>query len=147
MPVEYKLITCLPRDFPVFPPFSHSSRCLYSANVLFITPSLALSTPSCVCLCPNLPLSIAFFNSSHFLCFSMLFFGVSTISPKNSSSFNVSPTSAIIFIKSLNRHHMKNNIRYKGNTNNNSVIIFFLNRRSKTLTDVTLPGEPPGRFL
>ena len=37
----------------------------------------------------------------------------------------MSPTSAIIFIKRQNRHHMKNNIRYKGNTNNTFVIIFF----------------------
>ena len=43
---------------------------------------------------------------------------------KNSSSFYISPTLAIIF-KFRNRQHMKNNIRYKGNINNTSVIIFF----------------------
>ena len=51
-------------------------------------------------------------------------FGVSATSPKNSLLFNMSPTSAIIFIKCPNRCHMKNNIRYEGNTNNTSVIIF-----------------------
>ena len=43
---------------------------------------------------------------------------------KKSSSFYISPTSVIIF-KCRNREHMKNNIRYKGNINNTSVIIFF----------------------
>ena len=33
IPVEYRLITCLPKAFPVFSPFSFSSRCLYSAYV------------------------------------------------------------------------------------------------------------------
>ena len=54
-------------------------------------------------------------------------FGVSTISPKNSSSFNIFSTSGITFIKCRNCHQMKNNIRYNGNINNTSVIIF-LNR-------------------
>ena len=64
------------------------------------------------------------------------------MSPKNSLSFNMSPTSAIIFIKCRNRHHMKNNIRYKGNINNTSVIIFFFfNWRAKTPSDVTLLGR------
>ena len=127
MPVEYKLMTCLPKAFPVFSPFSFSSRCLYSAYVLLMISSLALSTLSCVNLCPNkcaLPMLMMFFKHSRFLCRSILSFGVSTMSPKNSLSFNMSPTSAIIFIKCRNRCHMKNNIRCKGNTNNISVIIF-----------------------
>ena len=41
---------------------------------------------------------------------------------------------------------MKNNIRYKSNTNNASVIIFF-NRKSKLPAMVLCLGEPPGRFL
>ena len=123
MPIEYKFITSLLKTFLVFSPFSFSSRCLYSAYVLFIT-SLALSTHSCAHLCPNFPLSMILFNSSHFLCCSVPFFGVSRISPKNSSSFNMSPTSAIIFIKHRNRYQMINNIRYKGNTNNTSATIF-----------------------
>ena len=61
-------------------------------------------------------------------------------SPKKSSSFNMFSTSPIIFIKCRNRDHMKNNIRYKGNTNNTSVIIFF-NCRTKTPSDVTLLGR------
>ena len=80
------------------------------------------------------------FNSSRFLYCSMPHFGVSTASPRNSLSFNMSPTSAIIFIKCRNRYHMKNNIRYKGNINNTSVIIFF-NWRTKTPSDVTLLGR------
>ena len=55
------------------------------------------------------------------------------------SSFNMSSTSAIIFIKCRNRQHMKNNIRYKGNTTNTSVIIFL--KKSKTPSDVTLLGR------
>ena len=135
MPVEYKLMTCLPKAFPVFSPFFFSSCCLYSPNVLFIASSLALSTLSCVHLCPNLPLSIILFNSC--LCCSVPSFGVSTTSPKNSSSFNMSPTSAIIFIKGQNRQHMKNNIKYKGNTNNTAVIIFF-KTKSKELPAMVL---------
>ena len=151
MPVEYKLMTCLPKAFPVFSPFSFSSRCLYSAYVLLMISSLALSTLSCVNLCPNkcaLPMLMMFFTHSCFLCRSILSFGVSTMSPKNSLSFNMSPTSAIIFIKCRNRHHMKNNIRYKGNINNTSVIIFFfLIERQKLPAMLLCLGEPPVRFL
>ena len=57
---------------------------------------------------------------------------------KNSSSFYISPTLAIIF-KFRNRQHTKNNIRYKRNINNTSS--FFLNRKSKTPSDVTLLGR------
>ena len=125
--VEYRLMTCLPKAFPVFSPFSFSSRCLYSAYVLLIILSRALSTLPCVHLCPNkwaLPLSMTLFNSSLFLCCTMPSFGVSTTSLKN--SFNMAPTPAIIFIKCQSPHHMKNNIRYKGNANNTSVIIFLI---------------------
>ena len=69
IPVEYKLMTCLPKAFPVFSPFRFSSRCLYSAYVLLIISSLAFSTLPCVHLCPNkcaLLLSMALFNSSFF---------------------------------------------------------------------------------
>ena len=132
-------MTCLPKAFHVFPPFSFSSRCLYAAYVLLMVSLLALSTFSCVYLC-KLPLSMALFKHSRFLCCSLSSFGVSTMSPKNSLSFNMSPTSAIIFIKCRNRHHMKNNIRYKGNINNTSVIIFF-NWRTKIPSDVTLLGR------
>ena len=69
-----------------------------------------------------------------------VFLGVSTTSPKKSSSLNMSPSSVIIFIKCRNRHHMKNNIRYKGNINSTSVIIFF-NWRTKIPSDVTLLGR------
>ena len=51
----------------------------------------------------------------------------------------MSSTSAIIFIKCRNRQHMKNNIRYKGNTTSTSVIIFL--KKSKTPSDVTLLGR------
>ena len=80
------------------------------------------------------------FNSSCFLCCSIPSFGVSTTSPKKSSSFNMSPTSAIIFIKFRNRDHMKNNIRYKDHINNTSVLIF-LNWRTKTPSDSNLLGR------
>ena len=55
------------------------------------------------------------------------------------SSFNMSSTSAIIFIKCRNCQHMKNNIGYKANTNNTSVIIFL--KKPKTPSDVTLLGR------
>ena len=66
---------------------------------------------------------------------------------KNSLSFNMSPTSAIIFIKCRNCHHMKNSIRFKGNINNTSVIIFLIESQlNKTPSDGTCLGEPPGGF-
>ena len=119
MPVEYKLMTCLPKAFPVFSPFLFGSRCLYSAYVLSIISSLTLSALLCVHL-HSLTLSTAFFNSSCYLCCSIPSLGVSTTYQKT-----MSPTSVIIFIKCRNRNHMKNNIRYKGNTSNTSVIIYF----------------------
>ena len=117
-------MTCFPKAFAVFSPFSFSSRCLYPPYVLSIISSPALSTFLCVYLY-SLPLSTASFNSFRFLCCSVASFRVSTTSPKNLSSLNVSLTSTIIFIKYLNRHQMKNNIRYKGNINNTSVIVNF----------------------
>ena len=117
-------MTCLPKAFPVFSPFSP-----FSVYVLLIVLSLALSTYSCVHLLPNkyaLPLLMTLFKHSRFLCCSMPSFSVSTVSRKNSSSFNIFSTSAIIFIRCLNRHQMRNNIRYKGNINSTSVIIFLI---------------------
>ena len=109
-----------------------------------------MSTLPCVYLCPNkcaLLLSMTLFNSSHFLCWSMPSFGVSTTSPKNSLSFNMSPPkSAIIFIKCRNRHHIKNSIRYKGNINNTSVIIFLIGGQILPVILLCL-GETPVRFL
>ena len=49
-----------------------------------------------------------------------------TLSPKKSLWFNIFSTSAIIFIRCLNRHQMRNDIRYKGNINSTSVIIFLI---------------------
>ena len=45
---------------------------------------------------------------------------------KKSSSFNMFSSSAIAFITCLNRHQIRNNVRYKGNINNTSVIIFLI---------------------
>ena len=67
-------------------------------------------------------------------------FGISTISPKNSSSFNIFSTSAIAFIKYRNRYHMKNNIKY-GHTNNTSVIISFKPKSQKLPAMVLLLGR------
>ena len=125
IPVEYRFMTCLPKAFTVFSPFSFTSRCLYSAYILLIISSPALSTFSCVHLCPSLPLSMILFNSSRFLSCSVPSFGVSATSPKKPLSFYISPALPIIFIKRRNRNQMKDNIRYKGNTNNTSVITFF----------------------
>ena len=125
-------MTCLPKGFLVFSPFSFSSCVLYSAYVLLIISSLSLSTLLCVHLCPSLPLSEASFNSSRFLCCSMPSLGVST------TSINTSSSLAIMFIKCRNQYQMKNNTRCKENTNNNSAIIF---KTSKTPTDGTLPGR------
>ena len=66
------------------------------------------------------------FKHSRFLYCSMPSFGVSALSPKKSSSFNIFSTSLIIFITCRNRNHMRNNIRYKGSVNNNSVIILLI---------------------
>ena len=129
IPLEYNLMTCLPKAFAVFSPFSVISRCLYSAYVLLIISSLALSTFSYVHLCPNkcaLPLSMTLFKHSRFLCCLMPSFGVSAISSKKPSSFNKFSTLAIDFITGRNIHQMKNNIRYNGNTNNTSVIVFLI---------------------
>ena len=118
---------CLPKAFPVFSPLSFSSRCLYSTYVLLIVSSLALFTFSCVHLLPNkyaLPLLMTLFKHSRFLCCPMPSFCVSTVSPKDSSSFHTFSTSAIIFITCRNRHQMRNNIRYKGNINSITIIIF-----------------------
>ena len=101
IPVEYKLMTCLPMNFPVFSAFSFSSCCLYSTCVLLMVSSLAFSSFSFVYLSPNkysLPLPMTLFKHSRFLCRPMPSFGVSTVSPKKSSSFNMFPTSAIAFI-------------------------------------------------
>ena len=89
------------------------------------------------------------FKHSHFLYCSMPSFGVSTISLKKPSSFNIFPTSAIAFIIYRNLHHMKNNIRYNGDTNSTSAIIFLIggqfNKKSRRWCFCL--GEPPGRFL
>ena len=94
-------------------------------------------------LCPTkcaLLLSMTPFKHSCFLCCSMSSFGVSTTSPKKSSSFN-------IFIKCGNWHHMKNNIRYKGNINKTSVVIFLIRSwLKKTPTNDNFLEEPPGGF-
>ena len=138
MPVEYKLITCLPKAFSVCSAFLFSSRYLYSAYVLLIILSLPLSTLSCVHLCPNLTVSMTLFNSSRFLCCSIPSFGLSTCLRK---------TLTIFFIKCWNLHHMKNNITYRGNTNNTSVIIFFKIESQKLPAMVLCLGEPTRRFL
>ena len=129
IPVEYNLMTCLPKAFPIFSPFLFSSPCLYLAYVLFIVSLFALSTFSSVHLCPNkyaLPLVVTLFKHSYFLFCSMPSFGVSTISPKKASSFSIFSTLAIIFIRCRNHHHTKNNIRYKGNVNNISVVVILI---------------------
>ena len=67
-------------------------------------------------------------------------------------------TLVIAFIKCLNRHHMINNVRHKGNINSTSVIIFFnkylshfftflfmfLGNLTKLPAMVLCSGEPPG---
>ena len=93
------------------------------------------------------------------------FFWCITSIPKK--VINIFSTSAIIFITCLNRHHTRNNIRYKGNINNTSVIIFFnkqlsyflmafcvdqvyflgdFRKLNKTPSNGTCLGEPPGGF-
>ena len=88
----------LPQGFFSFQPFPLCSRCFYSAYVLLIISSLALSIFLCVRLCPSLPLSMIPFNSSDFLCCSMPSFCGSTTSPNKSSSLHVFPTSAIMTV-------------------------------------------------
>ena len=105
--VEYKLMTCLPNAFAVSSPFSFS---LYLGYFFFIVSLLALSTFSCVHLLPHkfaLPLLMTLFKHYCFLFCSMSSFGVSTVSPKKSSLFNVFATSAIIFIRCRNPYQKK----------------------------------------
>ena len=126
--LEYILITCFAKVFPVFSPFLLSLRCLYSAYVLVIVSSLTFYTFACVHFLRRtcgLPLLRAPFKYSRFLCCSMPSLGKSTVSQKNLSCFNICSPSAMTFIRRRNRHHMKNNIKYKGNTNSTPVIILF----------------------
>ena len=58
------------------------------------------------------------------------FWCINNISKKSSS--NISPISVIAFVKSWTLHHMKNNIRYNGNANNTSVIIFLKSKVKKS---------------
>ena len=118
IPVKYIPIACLPRTFPVFPPFLFSFRCLHLAYVLLIVSLLASSILSCVhCFLPSskytLPLLVAPFNYSSFLCGSTTSFVLSTVYAKNSSLFNIFSAFAIIFITDQNCHH----IAYRGNIN------------------------------
>ena len=140
----------LAQAFPVFLPFLFSSRYLYSTYLLLIMSSLALFTLPCVHFCPNkcaLSLSMTLFNSFWFLCCSIFALGVSATSPKKSLLLNMSPTLAIICIKYRNRHHMKNNIRYKDSKTNNTSIIIFLIGGQKLPAMLLCLGEPPVRFL
>ena len=124
-------MTFLPNAFAVFSPFSVISRYLYSAYVLLIISSLAFS---CVHLLPNKcasPLSMTLFKHSRFLRCSLPPYGVSKMSPKKSSSFNIFPASVIAFISCLSLHHMKNNIRHKGSTASTFVIIFLIGSQLK----------------
>ena len=67
-PLKYRLITCLPRAFPVFLPFSFGSGYLHSAYNWLEFSSLVLSTLSCAysflspssLLCLLHPLNIVF---------------------------------------------------------------------------------------
>ena len=87
------------------------------------------------------------FKYSRFLCYTIPSFGVSATSPRMSLS-NISSTSVIAFIiKCRNRDQIKNNIKYNGNTNNTSVIIFFKSKSQKLPAMVLCLGEPPRRFL
>ena len=127
MPVEYNLMTCFPKVFPVFSPFSLNSRCLYSVYALFITSSLALSTLSCV----HLPKE-CLWHSLILLALILTLVYVTQCVPLVYQQHNLKThhrliylsTPAIIFMKCRNCQHMKNNIRYKGNINNFSVITF-----------------------
>ena len=122
IPLEYRLMTCFPNAFAVFFTFFVQFTLLYSTYILLIISSLALSTLSCVHWCPNkcaLPMLMTLFNSCRFYaaqCLSLVY--------QQHHQKTHYRLIAIIFIKCRNRHHMKNNIRYKGNINNTSVIIF-----------------------
>ena len=92
IPVECRLMTCLPKALPVYSPLSFSSHCLHSTYYLLIISSLAwstlssvhlcpnlpLSTLSCVHLCPNLPLSMRLF--SFFMLLNAFFWCINSIS-------------------------------------------------------------------
>ena len=67
------------------------------------------------------PLSIAPFSHSNFMCCSTPFFGVGTVSAKNSSLFS---TSLFMFITYGKRQNMTYND--KGDASNSTSVIFFI---------------------
>ena len=95
IPVEYKLMTCLPKAFPVCSSYSFGTRVHPVFSVRFVYDLITCRVHPFlpyVHLCPNkcaLLLSMTPFKHSCFLCCSMSSFGVSTTSPKKSSSFNI----------------------------------------------------------
>ena len=120
----------LTQSFTGFSSFLFNSRYLYSAYVLLIVLSLALSAFSCVHFLHNkcaLPLPITIFKHSRFLYSTVPYFDVSTVSPKKSSSFSIVSISVIAFITCRDLHHIKNRIKYKSNNNDTSVVIIFFN--------------------
>lgn len=101
IPLKYRLITYLSKIFPVFSPFIFR-----------------------ICIIDSLVNTLVFcYVNSCFLCFSTPSFDVSTLSAKNSSTFN------IFFILYWKRNHMANNMSHKCNINaTNNFYSNFLNR-------------------
>ena len=87
--VEYRLITCLPRAFPVFSPFSLSSRCLYSVYVSLRLSSFTLSTLSY----PNV-----FYCQGPFLCL---------LHPLNILVFKVVQCPLLVYQQYLQKTHYR----------------------------------------
>ena len=113
--VKYKLITCLPKTFPVSSPFSFCSRCLYSTYFLLMVSLLALSTFYFV----HLPLTN---TPGHCLWHSLsivVFYAVQCVPLVyqqylqkschclTAVAFIMFTTLAIAFVTCRNRHHMR----------------------------------------
>ena len=84
-----------------------------------------LLTPS------TLPLLIAPFKHIRFLCCSRPYFGASTVSANNFSSFNIFFKTDKIFITDQNCYHMTNNMTYMGiiNASNSDFFNHFFKRQ------------------
>ena len=73
IPTEYKLMTWLPKVFPVFSHFSFSSHCLYSAYVLLIVSSKSQKLPVMVLCLGEPPRRFLWYELLFFISFSLYF--------------------------------------------------------------------------
>ena len=127
---------CLLMTFTVLLHFPSSLRCLYSEYPLLMVSLFTLSTLTCVHYfsVPSrqaLTLLIAGFKAFVFLMLPYTFFGITTVSTKNSLLVHVFFAPDMIFIEGQYCNFMTNNLTYKANIIRRikTFIIFFLIRK------------------